>query len=78
MNNTHFRDAEVVLLYHSLSFEVNTHRLIEQIAASKIILLPETNKSGIRLRRYQPDRNLRKGIMDIMEPTGDYFDDYKS
>ena len=77
MNNTHFRDAEVVLLYHSLSFEVNTHRLIEQIAASKIILLPETNKSGIRLRRYQPDRNLRKGIMDIMEPTGDYFDDYK-
>lgn len=31
MNNTHFRDAEVVLLYHSLSFEVNTHRLIEQI-----------------------------------------------
>lgn len=77
MNNTHFRDAEVVLLYHSLSFEVNTHRLIEQIATSKIILLPETNKSGIRLRRYQPDRNLRKGIMDIMEPTGDYFEDYK-
>ena len=78
MHNPHFNNAKVVLLYYSLALEVNTHELIDHIAHSKIILLPETHKSGLRLRRYNSSKELKKGIMNIMEPKGEYFDDYKS
>ena len=72
-----FRAARVILLYHSLPSEVDTRGLIERLAAEgREVLLPVSLPEGLRLKRYDPARGWTQGALNIMEPVGDYFDDY--
>jgi len=69
------RAAQVVMMYYSLPDEVNTHSLIDRLAAEgKTIVLPVVVGEGImRLCRYEGSESLRQGAYGIMEPAGEPF-----
>lgn len=68
---THWLQAHVVLLYHSLPDEVCTHDLIRQASsAGKRVLLPVVVGSDLELREYQGEGNMEEGAFHILEPTG--------
>ncbi len=69
-----FRQAQCILLFHSLPDEVNTHELIEHYHQEKTILLPTVIGDDMELHIYQGGS--RKGAFDISESTGPLFTDY--
>lgn len=77
-NNPYVRNASVVMLYYSLSDEVFTHDLINELAGEgKKILLPVViDSENMELREYHDENDLSIGAYDIMEPTGRLFTDY--
>lgn len=72
LSHPRIRQANTILLYHSLSDEVHTHDLIEQLFnEGKIILLPVViDHEHLEIRRYEGKENLRQGAMNISEPAG--------
>ena len=72
----HFQKAKTVLLYHSLSDEVNTHALINKWYSQKLVLLPKVVGDELELRCYHGTHELKKGSFGIAEPTGELFTDY--
>ena len=66
------------MLYYSLPDEVDTHTLVDSLLVSgKQILLPRVTGEGtMELRRYTGPSDLALGAYNIMEPTGELFDDY--
>ena len=66
------------MLYYSLPDEVDTHTLVDSLLMSgKHILLPRVTGEGtMELRRYTGPSDLAQGAYNIMEPTGEVFDDY--
>ena len=67
------------MLYYSLPDEVDTHTLVDSLLMShKTILLPRVTGEGtMELRRYTGPSDLTIGAYNIMEPTGEVYDDYK-
>ena len=76
--NTHFRNAQTVMLYSSLPDEVDTRQLLKDtLNEGKTILLPKvTGETTMELRTYRGDADLSIGYFDIMEPSGLPFTDY--
>lgn len=67
--------AQTLLLYYSLSDEVNTHEWITQLAKEgKTVLLPVViDKENMVLREYTGIQDLTEGRFHILEPTGKLF-----
>lgn len=62
--------ARVVLLYHSLPDEVDTHLLLaEALRQDKVVLLPSTQPDGT-LRLHVYDGTTRHGLLGIQEAVG--------
>ena len=74
--NAHFKNAMTVLLYHSLSDEVNTHQFLEEWCKQKQVLLPVVVGDHLELRHYYGAHELKTGAFGIAEPTGTLFKDY--
>ena len=71
-----FREARVVLLYWSMSDEVQTHRFVERWYREKTVLLPCVDGDELRLRRYTgPDCMVEGPQFGISEPTGPEWTD---
>ena len=75
-DDAHFLAAKTVLLYHSLSDEVNTHQFIEEWCLKKQLLLPVVVGEELELRLFQNMNELKIGSFGIAEPTGPLFTDY--
>lgn len=71
-----FRQAQTVLLYHSLKDEVQTHAFIEKWSKRKKIILPVVAGDVLELRVYTGPDDLRRGSYGIKEPVGQVFTDY--
>ena len=73
-------EAHVILAFYSLSDEVNTHQLLDDLVArGKTILLPKVlDDESMELRRYTGSQDLVEGAFHIMEPVGERFVDYAS
>lgn len=73
-------EAQVIVAYYSLSDEVDTHQLIDDlIAKGKTVYLPRVvSEDTMELCRYTGDKSLRKGSFGIMEPIGLPMMDYMS
>lgn len=63
-----FKDAKVVLLYHSLPDELPTHSIIDQWSNTKTVLLPRVDGEYLRLYRYSPTLMVH-GSYNISEPS---------
>lgn len=70
--------ASFIMAYYSLSDEVCTHQLIDELVAEgKTVLLPKVlDDETMELRRYQSVADLSEGAFHIMEPVGEPFIDY--
>ena len=71
-----FRAANIILLYHSLPDEVDTHEFIRKWSTEKQILLPVVAGNDLELRAYTGPTDLAVGAYGIEEPTGALFTDY--
>ncbi len=71
-----FREAKILLLYHSLPDEVSTHECLLRHCSDKEILLPRVVGDDLELRRFTGPDDLRRGAYGILEPDGALFTDY--
>lgn len=80
LSNSHVISAKTILMYHSLPDEVNTHYALDELIRNgKTVLLPVvTNENDMVLRRYENEKGLLKGTLNIMEPVGNEYNDYIS
>ena len=78
LSHPRIKTAKTVMLYYSLPDEVDTHTLVDSLLMSgKHILLPRVTGEGtMELRRYTGPSDLAQGAYNIMEPTGEVFDNY--
>ena len=67
------KEAGTVLLYWSLPDEVDTHTLVESLAASgKTVLLPRVEGgTELSLRRFTAVEDMVRGAYGILEPQGE-------
>ena len=72
-----FQKAEIILLYHSLPDEVQTHEIIEKWATRKTILLPVVKGDYLELHPYTDNSHLHAGAFQILEPDSPCFTDYE-
>ena len=74
-NNKHIQEAHIILAYHSLPDEVNTHEYIEQLVTEgKQVLLPVViDGENMIIREYSGTQDLQEGPFHIMEPIGKLF-----
>ena len=71
-----FAAAKVVLLYWSMSDEVQTHEMVEQWYRQKTVLLPCVDGDDLRLRQYTgPECMVSGEQFGIGEPTGEEWTD---
>ncbi len=73
----HFIAARTILLYHSLSDEVQTHDFIEKWYTQKKILLPVVQGDELELRHYTGKECLSSGSFQIEEPQGEPYTDFQ-
>lgn len=80
LNDDAVMSATTIMLYSSLSDEVDTHRLIDILSKEgKTVLLPVvTDDATMELRQYHDERDMKEGAFGIMEPTGEVFSRYDS
>ncbi len=71
-----FKNAQCVLLYYSMSDEVDTKALIDKYASSKKIILPIVTKDGLILKKYISEDNLELSKFGIKEPRGEVYEEY--
>ena len=78
LSHPRIKTANTVMLYYSLPDEVDTHTLVDSLLMrGKHILLPRVTGEGtMELRRYTGPSDLAQGAYNIMEPTGEVFDNY--
>lgn len=73
-----FRAAKTVLLYYSMSDEVQTHAFVDKWYRQKTILLPVVKGNLLMLRRYAGKDSLQTGeAYRIEEPIGEEFTKYE-
>lgn len=65
-----FRQAQTVLIYHSLPDEIQTHDFIRKWGWKKQFLLPVVKGKELDLHLYEGEGSLRKGSYGIAEPSG--------
>lgn len=71
-----FAKAKVVLLYWSMSDEVQTHRFVERWYQQKTLLLPCVDGDDLRLRQYTgPECMVAGEQFGIGEPSGEEWTD---
>ena len=75
-NHPRFIAAETILMYHSLSDEVQTHAFVEKWHTSKKILLPIVQGDILILRHYKGKDSMQVGAFGIEEPIGEEFTNY--
>ncbi|MDD7462402.1 MAG: 5-formyltetrahydrofolate cyclo-ligase [Prevotellaceae bacterium] len=80
MVHPRLQQANTILLYHSLSDEVYTHDLIEQLhQAKKNILLPVViNGEDMEIRPYTGKDTMKQGAMNILEPNTQPYTDFSN
>ena len=65
-----FQQAQRVLLFHSLSDEVNTHELIERYKDKKTLILPSVAGDELELHIYDAEARTKQGAFNITESCG--------
>ena len=65
-----FLQAHTLLLYHSLTDEVQTHEFIKRWHPYKRIVLPLVKGEELEFRYYEGENSLQAGAFGIKEPTG--------
>ena len=65
-----FLQAHTLLLYHSLTDEVQTHEFIKRWHPYKRIVLPLVKGEKLEFRYYEGEDSLQAGAFGIEEPTG--------
>ncbi len=73
-----FRDARTVLIYHSMSDEVDTHGFVDRWSGEKSLILPVVMGDELELRRYTGPQDMAVGSYGIAEPVGEPFTNYDS
>jgi 5-formyltetrahydrofolate cyclo-ligase len=74
-----FQEARVVLLYWSMTDEVQTHAFVERWYKDKVLLLPCVDGDDLILRQYTGSDCMVAGEQfGIGEPTGDEYTDLDS
>lgn len=68
-----FAVSHTILMYHSLSDEVQTHAFVEKWHHKKKILLPVVRGDILELRHYTGRDCLKVGAFGIEEPEGENF-----
>lgn len=68
-----FLSAKVVMLFHSLPDEINTHQFIDDWASKKIILLPVVQGDDLELRQYIKGEQMCETDFHIEAPQGNIF-----
>ncbi|RRD03009.1 5-formyltetrahydrofolate cyclo-ligase [Prevotella sp. OH937_COT-195] len=78
MASPKMKSANTVLMYYSLNDEVDTHDAVDRVLEQgKIVLLPKViSDTEMELRRYTGPEDLQDGFFNIMEPSGELFEDY--
>lgn len=71
-----FIASHTVLMYHSLSDEVQTHAFVEKWYKVKKVLLPVIRGDILVLRHYTGKDCLEIGAFNIEEPSGEDFKNY--
>ena len=71
-----FRQAQVVMMYCSLSDEVCTHQFIEKWSAEKTILLPVVKGKELELRTFVSFDLMETSTFQIEVPQSDVFLDF--
>jgi 5-formyltetrahydrofolate cyclo-ligase len=74
-----FKVAKCVMVYWSLSDEVDTHAFVERWHRDKQIILPKVEGELLELRLFEGEKLLKVGRhFGIMEPAGALITDYSS
>lgn len=73
-----YKQAQTILLYHSIADEVYTHDLIMEACKSKTVLLPTVKGDNLELHTFTPSTTMHKGLFCISESDGPLFTDYAS
>lgn len=78
MASPKMKAAKTVLMYYSLDDEVDTHDAVDVILKQgKTVLLPKViSETEMELRRYTGPQDLQDGFFNIMEPSGELFENY--
>ena len=73
-------EAHTIMAYYSLSDEVCTHQLLDELVADgKTVLLPKVvDAENMELHCYTDRNDLEEGAFHIMEPVGALFTDLAS
>ncbi|MGP1465522.1 5-formyltetrahydrofolate cyclo-ligase [Prevotella koreensis] len=79
MASPKMKEAKTVLMYYSLDDEVNTHDVVDTVLKQgKTVLLPKViSETEMELRRYTGPQDLQDGFFNIMEPSGELFENYE-
>lgn len=72
-----FQSAQTICLYSSLSDEVDTHGLIEELKCNKRIVLPSVEGDDIVLHVYTGSDGLAGGEYGILESLGEVFEQFE-
>lgn len=65
-----FQQSQWVLLFHSLSDEVDTHELIDRYKGQKTIILPSVVGDVLELHIYDASSATKQGAFNIVESCG--------
>ena len=78
MASPKMKEAKTVLMYYSLDDEVNTHDVVDTVLKQgKTVLLPKViSETEMELRLYTGPQDLQDGFFNIMEPSGELFENY--
>ena len=71
-----FIASDTILMYHSLSDEVQTHAFVDKWHTTKKVLLPVVQGDIMVLRHYTGKSCLQQGSFGIEEPGGEDFTAY--
>lgn len=70
-----FQQANHVLTYFALPFEVNTCAAVCLWARSKTVWLPAVEGENLILKRFTSTNELKEGAFGVLEPTGETLSD---
>ncbi|PKP21051.1 MAG: 5-formyltetrahydrofolate cyclo-ligase [Bacteroidetes bacterium HGW-Bacteroidetes-21] len=74
-----FKKAKIVMMYWSMSDELQTHEAVLNFAKTKKIILPVVQGDVLELRLFNGIENMESGAsFGIGEPVGKAFTDYQS
>lgn len=72
-----FKQAQTILLFHSLPDEPDTQQILLKYASRKRLLLPAVvGDAELELRNYSENLTLKPGKFGILEATGKSFTDF--